>query len=43
MALAGLCATHGYRLAPPARIGCYTYTTEIFAKLIGWVLCHEVP
>ncbi len=50
MALAGLCATHGqlllthgYRLAPAARIGPYTYTTVIFATLIGWVLWREVP
>lgn len=50
MALAGFCATHGqlllthgYRLAPAARIGPYTYTTVIFATLIGWVLWREVP
>jgi drug/metabolite transporter (DMT)-like permease len=50
MAVAGLCATHGqlllthgYRLAPAARVGPYTYTTVIFATLLGWALWREVP
>lgn len=35
--------TTGYLLAPAARVGPYTYSTVIFATLIGWVFWHEVP
>ena len=50
MAAAGIFATlgqilltTGYLLAPAARVGPYTYSTVIFATLIGWVFWHEVP
>ena len=35
--------TTGYLLAPAARVGPYTYSTVIFATLIGWMFWHEVP
>jgi drug/metabolite transporter (DMT)-like permease len=35
--------TSGYVLAPAARVGPYTYSTVVFATLIGWALWHEVP
>ncbi|MGH8479791.1 MAG: DMT family transporter [Gammaproteobacteria bacterium] len=50
MAAAGIFATlgqilltTGYLLAPAARVGPYTYSTVIFATLIGWIFWHEVP
>ncbi len=50
MGAAGIFATLGqillttaYLLAPAARVGPYTYSTVIFATLIGWVFWHEVP
>jgi drug/metabolite transporter (DMT)-like permease len=50
MAAAGIFATlgqilltTGYLLAPAARVGPYTYSTVIFATLIGWVFWYEVP
>ncbi|MGH8583268.1 MAG: DMT family transporter [Gammaproteobacteria bacterium] len=50
MLFAGFCATqgqllltHGYNLAPAARIGPYTYATVLFASLLGWWLWREVP
>lgn len=38
-----LLLTHGYTLAPAARIGPFTYTAVIFAALFGWTLWSEVP
>jgi len=38
-----LLLTHSYGLAPAAHIGPYTYTTVIFAALIGWWLWQETP
>ena len=35
--------TTGYLLAPAARVAPYTYSTVLFAALIGWILWHEVP
>jgi drug/metabolite transporter (DMT)-like permease len=35
--------TTGYLLAPAAGVAPYTYSTVIFAALIGWILWHEVP
>jgi drug/metabolite transporter (DMT)-like permease len=35
--------TTGYLLAPAARVAPYTYSTVIFAALIGWIFWHEVP
>ncbi len=50
MGAAGLCATlgqilltSGYLLAPAASVGPYTYSTVLFATLIGWLFWHEVP
>ena len=50
MAAAGIFATlgqilltTGYLLAPAARVAPYTYSTVIFAALIGWIFWHEVP
>ncbi len=50
MAAAGVFATlgqilltTGYLLAPAARVAPYTYSTVIFAALIGWIFWHEVP
>jgi drug/metabolite transporter (DMT)-like permease len=35
--------TTGYLLAPAARVAPYTYSTVLFAALIGWIFWHEVP
>jgi len=50
LVLTGLCATggqlfltHGYTLAPAARIGPFMYTAVIFAAALGWLIWHEVP
>ncbi|MBI2382882.1 MAG: DMT family transporter [Gammaproteobacteria bacterium] len=38
-----LCLTRAYALAAAARIGPFTYTSVIFAGLIGWLLWDERP
>lgn len=44
MALIGqLCLTQAYALAPAARIGAITYTSVIFAALVGWTVWGERP
>jgi drug/metabolite transporter (DMT)-like permease len=50
LALIGLFATSGqllltraYSLAPAARIGPFTYSTVVFAAILGWGLWGEVP
>ncbi len=37
------CLTRAYSLAAAARVGPYTYTSVIFAGLIGWALWNERP
>lgn len=41
--LGQFCLTRAYSLAAAARVGPYTYTSVIFAGLIGWVLWNEQP
>ena len=38
-----LLLTRAYALAPAARIGPFTYSTVVFAALLGWGLWGEVP
>ncbi|RKZ49925.1 MAG: EamA/RhaT family transporter [Gammaproteobacteria bacterium] len=50
MVFAGLAATlgqllltHGYSLAPAARVSPYSYNTIIFAAIYGWIFWSETP
>jgi len=38
-----LLLTRAYALAPAARVGPFTYSTVVFAALLGWLLWGEVP
>jgi len=38
-----LLLTRAYSLAPAARIGPFTYSTVVFAAILGWALWGEVP
>ena len=38
-----LCLTRAYSLAAAARIGAFTYSSVIFAGLLGWALWNETP
>jgi drug/metabolite transporter (DMT)-like permease len=38
-----LLLTHSYSLAPATRIGPYTYSTVVFAAILGWALWGETP
>lgn len=39
--IAQLAFTHAYRLAPPASIGPFTYSSVVFGALIGWWVWRE--
>ena len=36
-----LLMTYAYRMAPPGRVGVYTYSSVIFAALLGWIIWGE--
>ena len=40
---AQLCLTQAYRLAPPGRIGPFTYVAVVFGSAYGWLFWGEVP
>ena len=41
--LGQLLLTHGYSLAPAARVSPYSYNTIIFAAIYGWIFWSEIP
>jgi drug/metabolite transporter (DMT)-like permease len=41
--LGQLLLTHGYSLAPAARVSPYSYNTIIFAAIYGWIFWSETP
>jgi drug/metabolite transporter (DMT)-like permease len=41
--LGQLLLTHGYSLAPAARVSPYSYSTIIFAAIYGWIFWSETP
>ena len=44
LALVGqLCLTRAYSVAPAARVGAITYSSVVFAALLGWALWGETP
>ena len=41
--LGQLLLTHGYSLAPAARVSPYSYNTILFAAIYGWIFWSETP
>lgn len=41
--LGQLLLTHGYSLAPAAKVSPYSYNTIIFAAIYGWIFWSETP
>ena len=41
--LGQLLLTHGYSLAPAAKVSPYSYSTVIFATIYGWIFWSETP
>ena len=44
LALIGqLCLTRAYSVAPAARVGAISYSSVVFAAILGWALWGETP